>query len=330
MQHTVPRAAFLAGLALALAAACAPPSASAVSVSGLYEGVVAGEGGESGRAAAAADALRQVVVRVTGQRGAATEAALAPVYADARRYVQTFRSAPGGQVAVGFDPAAVDAALLRAGARLWPAERPLTVVFVAGGARELTGQPAPELRQELERAAQLRGLPLAFAGGFDPALTQAALADGLSGRLDGLRELARRVSADGVLLGRPGSGGLLWSWLGPAGSGSVSGPAAEAVQTLADRYGAQFAMAAATPGRLTVVIAGVRDLAGYAAAITALSSIGRVDAVDLEEVSGDTLRLRVAYGSDAASLQQAATQAGRLLPFVPAAPDGAVHFVLQP
>ena len=334
MKTTVSLSQFIAAITLAIAAGCPRPALAAVSVAGLYEAVVAGEGGESGRAAAAVDALRLVVVRLTGQRAAAAEPALAAVYADARRYVQTFRTVPGGQVAVGFDGAAIEAALLGAGLRLWSRDRPLTLVVVvgdhAGGSRSLAGSVAPELRQELERTAQLRGLPIVWAGNLEPALEETAIADGLAGRLEPLRELAKRYAADGVLLGRATAAGMAWSWLGPAGSGSAVGAAGEAVHALADRYGAQFAVAAASRGRLLVAVAGVKDLAGYAAALAALAAIANVESVDLEEVAGERLRLRVAFGGEPDALRQAVAHSGRLLPDDAAAPDGALHLVLQP
>jgi hypothetical protein len=335
MNITFARSPLAALWMLALAAACTPPPAvAAVGVARLYEGVVPGDGGEAGRTAAAVDALRQVVVRLTGQRAAATDAALAPLYADARRYVQTFRAEPGGQVAVGFDAEALVPALARAGQKLWPRDRSLTLLVIVsdrpGPARGLGAMAAPELRLEIERTAELRGLPLVWPAGLEAAAEQAVIADALAGRLEALLEVAHRYAADGVLLGRVGAAGATWSWLGPAGSGTLSGAAGEAVQVLADRYGAQFAVAAAGSGQLTVLISGVHDLAGYGAALGALGAIGGVQQVDLDEVAGDTLRLRVAYGGDATALRQAAALGGRLAPGEEATADGPVKFVLRP
>ncbi|HXQ31774.1 MAG TPA: DUF2066 domain-containing protein [Steroidobacteraceae bacterium] len=317
----------LLGLALSTAAAAA-------AVDGLYEAIVPGDGTEAGRAAAATEALRQVIVRVTGRGAAATEPALASVYAAAPRFAQTYRAVASGLVAVGFDAAALDAALLSAGQRVWPRERPLTLVLLVserpGAQASLTGAADPDLRREVEKAAQLRGLPLGWANGLDSATQQARMADALAGRLEPLRALARDVGADGVLVGRTGASGIAWSFVGPAGSGTLAGSATEAVDTLADRYGAQFATEDRSAGRLTIVIRAVRDLSGYAAATQALGSLDTVSDVALEEAAGETLRFQVSFTGDPEALRQAAAQAPRLAPDEDAPADGALHFVLRP
>ncbi len=64
-------------LVAALLCAGTPATVLGAVVEGLYEGTGAGDATDAGRAAAAADALRQVVVRLTGRREAATDPALA-------------------------------------------------------------------------------------------------------------------------------------------------------------------------------------------------------------------------------------------------------------
>jgi Uncharacterized protein conserved in bacteria (DUF2066) len=271
---------------------------------------------------------------VTGRRSAVSDPALAGLFADPLRFAQTYRSVPPGQVAVGFDAPGLDRALLAAGQRLWARERPLTLVVVVSerpGVNPSLAAADQDLRREIERTAQLRGLPVAWPVGVDGATLQARFADALAGRLEPLQGLARQFGANGVLLAKTGANPVNWSWLGPAGAGSVAGTATEAVNTLADRYGAQLAVEAATPGgTLMVAVRGVKDLAGYAAATTLLEGIESVRDVSLSEATGDTLRFRVAYAGDAGTLRQAAVQGGRLLPDEDAPADGAVHLVLRP
>jgi hypothetical protein len=315
----------LSGLVLSVGVAATP-------VEGLYEGIVPGDAASAARPAAATEALKQVIVRLTGRSSAATDPALAALFAEPLRFASTYRSVAGGQVAVGFDAAGLDTALLAAGRRLWGRERPLTLVAVIpsrpGAPPSLMGAE-PELRREIERTAQLRGLPLAWPTGLDAATLQARYADALAGRLEPLQALARQFGADGVLLGRPQPGGGSWSWLGPAGEGSYAGTAGDAIQALADRCGAQFASQATTPGGvLTVTVRGVHDLAGYAAATQALAALEGVREVALEEAEGTALRFRLSYGGDAAALRQAA-QGGRLAFDDEAPADGSVRFVLR-
>jgi hypothetical protein len=325
----------VAALLAALLGAAVPGAAAAVAVEGLYDGVGAGEATDAGRAAAASDALRQVAVRLTGRRAAATDPALAALYADAGRLARTFRAAPGGQLVVSFDADALDSRLLAAGQRLWSRERPLTLVVLVsarpGAARTLAGSAEPELRRAVVAAAQLRGLPLAWPTGLPAAVEQARIEDALAGRLGPLAELARQYGADAVLLGRVAPGTpTAWSWTGPSGEGGATGAGDEGVQALADRFGAQFATAGARAGQVDAVVRGVRDLAGYAQVGNVLAALGGVRSVTLEEVSGDALRYRIAFDGDIDALRRALRDTGRLALDDSASLGGALQLVLRP
>jgi len=325
----------VAALLVAVLGTALPGAACGVAVEGLYEGTGAGEATDAGRAAAASDALRQVAVRLTGRRAAATDPALAALYADAGRLARTFRAAPGGQLVVSFDADALDASLLQAGQRLWSRERPLTLVVLVsarpGAARSLSGSAEPELRRAVVAAAQLRGLPLAWPTGLPAGVEQARIDDALAGRLAPLADLARQYGADAVLLGRvvPGAA-TAWTWSGPAGEGGATGAGDEGVQALADRFGAQFATAGARAGQIDAVVRGVRDLAGYAQVSSLLAALAGVRTVTLEEVSGDALRFRLAFDGDTDALRRAVRDTGRLLPDDSSPSGGALQLVLRP
>src|SRR5687767_12289668 len=100
------------------------PRAFGATVANMYDATVPlTERSERGQALAFQDAMRQVLVRVTGRRDAGTDPALAPIVDDARRYVQQFRVV-GNQFAAGFDGARVERAVTDAGRPLWGHERP--------------------------------------------------------------------------------------------------------------------------------------------------------------------------------------------------------------
>lgn len=323
-------ATLLAGLLLAGLAG----TARAVPLEGLYEGTASGDATDAGRAAAATEALRQVVVRLTGRRAAASDPALAALYADAPVLARTFRSAAGNQLVVTFDQDALDARLLQAGQRLWSRDRPLTLVLLVsakpGAARSLGGSAEPEVRRLVVSAAQLRGLPLLWPTGLPPSIEQLRADDALAGRLEPLKDLARQYGADALLVGRAAPGATSWSWSGPAGDGNASGGGDEGVQALADRFGAQFATAGVRGGQIDAVVRGVRDLAGYALAGSALAALPSVRSVALEEVSGSSLHFRIAFEGDADALRRAARESGRFLPDDSAPPGGALQLVLRP
>ena len=326
----MPRSA-VACAVIAVAALMLAARASGAVLPGLYEATVAGDASEAGRAAAASDALRQVVVRVTGRRAAASDGALAGLYADARRYALSFKSDVAGQLTVGFDPDALDAALVSAGQPLWPRDRPATLVLVAdasaGAPRPLAADP--DTRREIERAAQARGLPLVWPAALAAPVEQQRLADLLAGRLEPLRALAQSLGAEGVLVRRSAGPAPTWSWLGPAGPGVVAGTSSDAVHTLADRYASLSAVREAGAARVGVVVRGVRDLNDYASVLAALASLATVRGIEVSEVEGETLHLHVGFRGEPEGLSAAAVQSGRFSADEPPLAGGELRFVLR-
>ncbi|HEX7417901.1 MAG TPA: DUF2066 domain-containing protein, partial [Steroidobacteraceae bacterium] len=156
--RTAPRARrphrpFTCGLFACLALCLGADLARAVEVQ-VYEVSVTPAAGES----VAQAALRAALIRATGKRDADSDAALAPLLADAPRYLRSSRPTTGGTVLVALDGPAVERAIVAAGRPLWSPERPLTLVAL---------QPAPtgeEARRALELAAARRGLPISLTG----------------------------------------------------------------------------------------------------------------------------------------------------------------------
>jgi hypothetical protein len=76
-------------------------------------------------------ALKVVLSRITGQRSGDQDAALAPLLANARQYVQQYRPAADNQMAVVFDGPAIERWLSKNGRPVWGQERPATFVVLA-------------------------------------------------------------------------------------------------------------------------------------------------------------------------------------------------------
>jgi hypothetical protein len=334
------RRAIFAALTLGLLAG-AVPLAQAAPVPGLYQGMVpATDRSPKGLATVYPDALRQVAVRVTGRPAAASDPALAPLYADANRFVQTWRPAGTGQVAVGFDAQAVEAALVAAGQPLWPADRP--VVFAAvvvervgpgGVARTLvTGAVTGDERRALERVAQARGLVLAWpAVELAPALMDLAQ----SGPVEALLAFAREQKAQGVLWLRTSAvagSAAQWSWATDGLAGSGRGDAATVLQGFADALAARDASApGAALAQLVVMVSGVDSLTDYATVLNAIEALPTVRELEVTSVAGNVLRLRVRVRGDAGGLLRVLAQEGRLAADAAgtATGDGSLRLKLQ-
>jgi hypothetical protein len=294
-------------------------SGRAVPVEALYEATVAGDSTEAGRAPAAAEALRQVVVRVTGRSAAAADASLQGLYAEASRLAQTFRTLAPGQMTVAFDPDLVESALVKAGQRLWGRERPQFLVILDGGAAQQAG-----LRKDIQAAGQVRGIPWIFADSrVDPP---AGVREGMP---DALRGVARTFGSDGVLLLKLNGSVVTAVWAGPAGDGSATGTPLEIVDTLADRLGSALAVSAAESGRLSVTVHGVTGLSAYAAVLGQINALPAVRSVAVESITASAMKLRVLGPGDVAGLRKSAHDSGHF-DVVDAGGGRAVELVYRP
>ena len=314
----------LAILACALSLWAVSGPLAAAPVAGLYEGTVpATDRTPRGLAAVYPDALRQVAVRVTGRPGAATDPSLAALFGDAARFVQTWRPAGAGQVAVGFDAVAVESALVAAGQPLWPADRPtvLAVVLVekpgaAGVTRTLvTGGITSDDRRAVERVAQWRGLNVLWPGA-ETATTLGELAK--SGPIEALLAAAREHGAEAVLWVRTSaqaSTAPVWSWTTDGQAAAGRGDAGSALTAFADAVAAREASApGAALAQLAIQVSGVESLADYAAVLNALEAQPTVRELAVVGVGAAGLRLRVRLRGDAAALVRVLQRDGRLQP----------------
>ncbi len=279
------------GVALAAALTGVSAAAQGVAVPGLYQGVVATAGREPGSEALAVEALRQVVVRVTGRQSSATEPTLAPVYAEASHYARTFRATATGQTVVDFDAARVDAALGRVGQPLWGRDRWLTSVMVLTQDTRAVWRFTPadaELKRSMEAMAMVRGTPLRWAQA--PALEPAVLEALLAGHLD---PLLAALGVEAVLVGQAAEGAWRWRWLGPAGSEEVGGSGADAINAMADRYGARAAVIGGSSNGQLIELQGIQSLRAFAQAQAVLNADAAVRTVQVESVAADRVRFRV-------------------------------------
>jgi hypothetical protein len=270
----------------------------------LYEGTVAGDASGEPRGSTLADALRQVAVRATGRRAAATASGLAPLYANARRYVETLKPAGPGLVTVGFDAASVEAQLAQAGEPLWDRDRPQTLILFVSAT---TGQAvetaeSAAARHAIEQAAQLRGVIVRFASHAQAEQLSVRLEDLKRGEAGSLVELARRYGAEEALVGIQSGTAIQYAAYGRVGLSSLPVAADEALHALVDRYAQDQALAPGTSiASLKVDISGIRDARSYALARRALESLSVVRAVSLADAAGDVVHVTVSLrgGSDA-------------------------------
>jgi len=271
------------------------------------------------------DAMRQALVRATGRRDATDDPALAPLVADASRYVRAYATGPRGESQVQFDGAAVEQAINAAGRSVWDRERPFTLVVLDPPRARVAADAA---RGELERVAAERGLPI--------SLIPLSLTDASGNPLgaDALLQAAQRYGGDQILVGRGDDAGpdttLQWTLYTHTSSESWNGPLGGAIDHTVDllvpQQGASLAQAESSA---RVAIEGVSSLADYAAVTRLLQSVPGVRRANIVAADGGSVVFDVVARGGAAGLEQALSGSTRLVRSAAGA-AGAVFFRYQP
>ncbi len=304
-----PWLAFLAAAALALPATAAAPLDDLYSVTVPYTGQ---------NEAAFREAMRDILIRVTGRRDAPDLENLAPLVAQASRYVVSYRRAAGNMLAVTFDGPAVENAIDASGLAYWGSDRPVTLVWLAvdrgGGRRALVSAgDAGDEKSRVEANAARRGLPLVWPGQGDDLVR--ALQQAWSGAHAPLIDAAARYGADGVLIGRVRQGAPVeWTFVAAGQSASAAGELEAGPELAAERYASQYASrGAGQRSEQLVTVTGVATLESYASALALLSRLAPVRGVAVDEVTPDAVSFRVNVRGDPDALRQAILRDGRLV-----------------
>lgn len=255
------------------------------------------------------EAMRIALVRITGRRDADQDPALAPLIADARRYVQIFRPvAGGGGTQVTFDAGAIERAVAAAGRSIWPRERPVALVVIV---QPPAGADAAAVRRSLEDTASQRGLPVVLA---------AAQAAGLGVGADAATALsaARRLGADVALIGQADAtdpSGWRWTYHAAGVSESYAGAVTAGIHGAADRLAAATEAVMQQPEQDALVqVSGVTSLRDYAQVSRLLAATAGVRGVALLEAANGVVVYRVLARGGGDGLAVALSAHSRLRP----------------
>ncbi len=306
------------GWLAALACVAISVAALAESVGDLYSVTVPYTGDNE---AAFREAMRDILVRVTGRRDAPELENLAPLVAQASRYVASFRRAAGNQLTVSFDGPAIENAVDASGLAFWGSDRPVTLVWLAierGGGRKalVSATDTSAEKSRLDAYAARRGLPLAWPDAGDDLVR--AMQQAWSGNHDALVDAARRYGADGVLIGRARQGqdgtfAVDWSFSSAGIVASASGELEAGPELAAERYAGLYASrGAAQRSEQLVTVTGISTLEAYASTLRALTRLAPVRGVSVDEVTPDAVSFLVNVRGEPEALHQAILRDGRL------------------
>lgn len=332
-----------AAVLLAFAAATGPRPAHGAAFPDLYTLTVSPDPSAGDpRTSAIQTAMRRLLERVTGDRGAALDPDLKDMVDDAGRYVRSYATLGGDQDQVGFIASEVNRALESRGRPVWPPERPLTLLWIAvdGGHGERTllaadgsgtqASPTPEMaaltddiRKQLNDVRDERGLPIVLPLLDLQDLDHIGFADVWGGFDQRIEQASARYGADAVLVGRvlatDVGTDVQWTLLRGAEQEVTSGESvAEGLEWLADHYAQQYSVVGGVRS-LELVVQDVESLADYGRVMSYLGGLSSLQSVDVESLANRVLTLRVAARGDTDVLARSFTL-GRVLQPVGGAP----------
>jgi uncharacterized protein len=320
MRHLQTLQTLILSVVAALCLTCGP--AAALTRFELYQVTApATDRSEAAQSAAFQSAMRTVLVRVTGSRSAEEDAALAPLVSNARRYVQQYRPAGDGLLWIAFDGPAIERWLVQNGQPVWSRDRPATFVWLAAQTAAqsgvvITAEDTSELKTSIDALASQRGLPLIWPTAADVQKNHIDYAAVNGGSASVLADIAHRLGGDAVLIGRANgntaAAAVRWTHLFADHSSDYSG-APDGVNRAADMYAGMFA-ASGNLQPVDIEVTGITDLSEYASLQSYLESQTFISHVSVQELSGDTVRFRLATRGGADSLKRSLALSGRLTP----------------
>lgn len=267
-------------------------------------------------------ALRQVIVKVTGSRAAPDDPQVAAIVAQPEHYLQAYRYTrhvpgpneplfgPGASATLDliaqFDQPTLDQALRAAGQPLWGSERPETIVWIAyqqaNGQRHIVGSEAPgEVFASVQHAAKLRGVPIIFPLMDVQDRAHIAFSDIWGGFISPIMQASQRYQPDAILIGRIDAngvnasprwtlvmGGKTTNWDGV--SGAAPDVARAAIQHLADVYASTFVIRNGAGAQriptLDIVVSNIDGLQSFGRVLKYLRSLNALDSVEPMQFHG--------------------------------------------
>lgn len=297
----------------------------------LYESEAAWSGEDTDRANTFRQALRQVLVKVTGLRRFAETVRIDPLVENAQGLVQQYQlrtvevglgetSVQEPRLWVQFDQAAVDRLVREAGLPVWGRTRPPVLAWVAvenDGSLQMVGSGGTEgVVQNLRHGAATRGVPLVLPLLDLEDRTLAGSPELWVDADERIREASERYQPGSILVGRIDRGVLWeaqWSLLLPGAAqrwkteGDVFDLVVdEGVQEAIDTLAAHYMNTVPDTGGATVVVSvsGVHDFMGYARTMRYLESLNEVESVDVLAVVSGRLRLGLTLRTGVAGLRE--------------------------
>lgn len=313
----------------------------ALAQSNLYSGeAVVSSQSEAVRNAAIAEALKQVLQKLSGKREMPTSTALDDAFANSARYLRSYRyakverSAADGTVSqelrlvAQFMQTEVDRIVQETGLPRWRQERPvfqLWVVIDDGLSRQLKPLSFEHVWKSIEDIAAMRGLPVSWPdldeeelqlvdmrlvwGGFTDYLVERGAPQ------DGVAIIAaRQEGPQWTVRWNLASGGQTWSWQNT--SNELLYAIAEGIHRMADEVAASNTIAFSEQGvwRTDISIGGLNSAAAYARCLDYLQHLSLVNDVQVLGANPGRVQFRLQLNASTEYLAETFRQGLVLIP----------------
>lgn len=313
---------------LILIGAFAVAGVQAAEVASLYTAQVPyDQNARNARSAAYADALQQVILRVSGSELVNDRDMYNALFPDPEAYVVQFGPGPDDTLFVSFDGTAIERSLRTAGQTVWGGDRPLTLVWLAvdwgQGQREIIGSQDEEeaaddarsidrnrqLRERVLDVAQQRGLPVVFPLLDSQDLASVEFSDIWGGFNEQLVAASQRYEVNSILIGRVRANASeqnRWTYVFGDDQRNWSGEPEYVITQVSDLLANQFAVGGDDPLRaVSLSVAGITSVDAYGKVQSILDKVNVVENYSITEVAGDRVYYRVTAHGGGARLARA-------------------------
>jgi len=313
-------------LAALLCACAALNEAVAVEMTSLYTvEVPLDPGNPNAQRDAYDEALRQVLVRVTGSSAVSESEDVATLFPNPARFVRQYRPGPDDTLIVSLDGQAIERVLREAELTIWGSDRPLTVIWLAVdwglGDREIVAADDPDrppgdgrsidrnqiLRERVQAVAERRGLPIAFPLMDVEDLRNIGFIDIWGGFDEPLIEASNRYGAESILVGRirpDDPQPPRWTWYFEDQRFGWPGQPEEAIEQLADALAARDAISGSREiETIRVTISGIDSVAAYGEVQRYMENLRVAQRLVVHSAAGDSITYDVGVQGGAQRLE---------------------------
>ncbi|MDT8310813.1 MAG: DUF2066 domain-containing protein [Methylophaga sp.] len=313
-------------------------TALAAQVSNLYQAKVpVASQSDQDRGQVVAEALKQTIIKVVGDRQMVNKTDISALLADAERYVTRYSyqkinqnpdTATSEQLAVNliFDAKTLNNALQQINLPIWGTNRPEILLWLAsdiGGDQRLIGESDENMLSDIiKNQAERRGLPVLIPVMDLEDQIQISFSDIWTSNNSKIQSASQRYGAPIIVTaqirGNDAQTGISWQALSNENNfrwqseGELNTAIGQGIDQLADILGQRFAQQMGPSQQLSIEIADVKNYNDYNKLIAYLNNLQAVESVSIVSMNEQTLKADLTIQGEVSKLRELLSFDGRL------------------